>query len=158
MKRKGLTTMAIVAIVALILVVAVASYYSLKIMPKSGWKIIHGCVSENGKKVEYQFYGKNNWQLVTENMGCDKDYPEAQTFGLKNQSIGDQVTDVSQTTMLLFDTKPSTYDEASLTYYDVPNAENLYFELGRITMTSGDTTIGITDTEWDYLKKSFKFK
>ena len=91
-------------------------------------------------------------------MGCDNEYKNAESFGLKDQQIGDQTADATQTTVLLFNTKPSTFDSSSMAYFDVPDVENLYLELGRITVVSDDETIGITDKDWEYLKNSFKFK
>lgn len=133
-------------------------FFRTKSTTKVGWKTIQGCVAKDGKEIKYQFLGKNEWEIITENMGCDKDYPEAQTFGLKNQIVGETLTDVSQTTILLFEMKPSIFDESAFEYFSVPKFENTYLEFGRITMNSNNQKIGISDNEWELVKNSFRFK
>jgi len=148
-----------IIIAALAVIISAGLYlYQTKVATKAGWKTMEGCVEKDGKEIKFQFLGKEEWQLVTENMGCGKDYPEAQTFGLKNQTVGDQLTDVSQITILLFDMKPSTFDQSAFEYFTVPKTDSTYLEFGRITMNSKDQKIGITDEEWESVKKSFKFE
>lgn len=132
-------------------------YYWSK-LPKSGWKTIKGCVASSGKNIDYQFYGKSDWYSVTPDMGCGKKYEDAESWGLKNKDIGTEKTDVALITVLIQSTKPAEYDGNSFAYFSMPEMEDVYSELGRITANIGTEILGITNDEWQYIKNSFRFK
>ena len=62
--------------------------------PKNGWKVFNGCVSQNGTEVNYRFYGLDEWELLTEDMGCGKKYTGVESFGLKNKKIGNEINNI----------------------------------------------------------------
>jgi hypothetical protein len=126
--------------------------------PKSGWKTIKGCVTAGGKDVNYQFFGQDEWQGVTEDMGCGKTYTDAESWGLKDYDLNGSKSDYVQITILAYNSKPSTYDKSAFEYYAVPGKGGYYIEFGRITISPDTNDLNISDAEWEYIKKSFKFK
>ena len=131
---------------------------NMSLWPRPGWKKITGCVATPQKEIKYQFYGKENWYLVTKDMGCKKQYPDAESWGLQNLQIDDTKSDIAQITVLLFDIIPSEYNRNTHEYLAVPSQEGIYLELGRITAIYPTEKYGISDKEWKYVKNSFKFK
>lgn len=125
--------------------------------PKTGWKQVSGCVAYSGQEVDYQFYAPKDWFLITPDMGCGTSYADAQSFGLKDQIIADEISNIALGTILLMESTPSDYDTNSFDYLTVPDNGKI-LELGRITVHDGDKTTGLTDQEWVYLKNSFRFK
>lgn len=156
-KFKGVVPVFAIIILCVIGVGAISwgAYYWYK-LPKSGWQKIEGCVSSGSTRANYQFYGKENWQSVTPDMGCGKSYTDAETWGIKDKKINNETSDYSQITILLVNSKPSEVDADNFAYIQIP-ASDSYIELGRITAHTGSETIGISDSEWQYLKKSFRF-
>jgi len=148
----------IVTLVVVILGIAGFFLYRWYYFPISGWKVIEGCVDNGTGAINYQFYGLDKWQLVTDDMGCGMQHENAQSFGLKDKDIGNRIDDVAQITIALYDSKPSKYDGNYFMYLSVPDQDGIYLELGRISATTPITTYSINDDEWSYVKKSFRFK
>lgn len=153
MKTSKLLIITSIVVAAAAVAFFVYKYYYF---PIDGWKVMKGCVSQGGTVVNYSFYAKDEWEQITTEFGCGNKYENAETFGLVDKPEGENITDISQLAIALYDSKPSTYDENSLEYYEV--GESLYLEFMRITVldTIGGNEYKISDDDWDYIKKSFK--
>ncbi len=158
MFMKKISKFNVFVLLGIILATIAALLYWQYNIPKSGWKVIEGCVDYGSGEIDYHFYGLEEWELVTEDMGCGQTYETAQSFGLKDKDIGDRIDDITQVTVALYDSKPSSHEESFFTYHGVPGQDGTYLELGRISITTPTTSYKIDDTEWKYLKNSFKFK
>lgn len=156
--RKGFSILLLTIFFGIVIVGGGLFYYYKTFMPKTGWKKISGCVASSGVNYNYQFFGKENWYSVTGNMGCGKSYQDAESWGLKDQTITGETKDVAQVTVLLTNTKPASVDSSAFNYFNVPNKDDLFLELGKISVYAGTDNFIVTDEEWQYIQKSFRFK
>lgn len=146
----------------------IANYFSegalwekaLAAWSKLYWKKFEGCVVAGEKNVNYEFMGKKSWDLVTPDMGCGRKYQDAESWGLLDKKMGENITDIAQFTVLVTDVKPTAYDTNAFEYLAIPGVSDQFIEIGRInaTDTQSGESYGITDKEWQHLKNSFKSK
>jgi len=146
-------------VIGVLLVLGISGYFLFKHYshPKTGWKNISGCVSENSIEYNYSFNIKENWQLISTDFGCGKEYENAQTYGILDADFGDRIEDVSQVAIALYGSKPSSYNSNEVEYFSITDGKNVYLEFARISVNNGDMEYKISDEEWDYIKDSFRF-
>ena len=147
----------VLGLVILGLAIGIGIYY-WPFQAKKDWKTISGCIEIKGKEINFQFLSKKEWEEVGVNMGCGKLYPDSQSWGLKSQKVGEQTLDIALISVLAESSKPSDYNHNSFAYFAVSGQPDAYIVLQRVTADIKGQSFGISDSEWQYLKRSFKFR
>lgn len=121
------------------------------------WQKITGCIVVNGQEVNFEFSGKKEWVLVTENMGCGKSYEGAQSWGLKDKVVSGEKMNIALISAIAYSSKPDDSSDSNFAYFEVPDQDGWYLALQRISATIQGTNYALSDSEWQRVKDSFKF-